>query len=533
MDPSVVVNCAAYTAVDRAEQEPEQAFAVNAGGAANLASAAAERSLPIIHLSTDYVYAGTGSAPHRESAPVAPLNVYGASKAAGDAAVTAANPAHLLLRVSWVFGVYGSNFVKTMLRLGRERPELRVVDDQRGGPTEARDIADAILVIAAICRRPGFDAWGIYHFAGAPSTSWHGFAEAIFARSGGAGPSLVTIATRDYPTPARAPVKLEHRLRSHPAGLRDRSAGLAKLALARHRTTRRGGAVKGIILAGGTGSRLWPITKVVSKQLLPVHDKPMIYYPLTTLMLAGIREILIITTPHDAAQFRALLGDGSAWGLELRYAIQPSPDGLAQAFLIGRDFIDGSRSALVLGDNLFYGQGFQAILRRAAQSRAGAVIFGYWVRDPTQYGVIDLAPNGAVRGIVEKPSAPPSNYAVTGLYFYDQHVCRDRRDASAVGAWRARNHRPQQSCTCAKAAWSCETLGRGFAWLDTGTPESLLHAAEFVATVEARQGLKIACPEEVAWRQNWIDDARLEMLAANLKANAYGRYLLELLQLGR
>jgi dTDP-4-dehydrorhamnose reductase len=205
-NPSLIVNCAAYTAVDRAEQELERAFAVNAEGAANLAKAAAERNLPIIHLSTDYVYAGTGSTPHLEATPVAPLNVYGASKAAGDTAVAAANPAHLLLRVSWVFGVYGANFVKALLRLGRERPELRVVDDQRGGPTEARDIADVILVLAAMCRRPGFDAWGTYHFSGAPSTSWHGFAEAIFARSSGPKPSLVKIVTRDYPTPARRPL---------------------------------------------------------------------------------------------------------------------------------------------------------------------------------------------------------------------------------------------------------------------------------------------------------------------------------------
>jgi dTDP-4-dehydrorhamnose reductase len=205
-DLSVVVNCVAYTAVDRAELEPERAFAVNAKGAATLANAAAERDLPIIHLSTDYVYAGTGSAPHGETAPIAPINVYGASKAAGDAAVAAANPAHLLLRVSWVFGVYGTNFVKTMLRLGREHPELRIVDDQRGGPTEARDIADAVRIIAADCREPHFDAWGTYHFAGAPSTSWHGFAEAIFARRRAARPSLVKITSRDYPTPARRPL---------------------------------------------------------------------------------------------------------------------------------------------------------------------------------------------------------------------------------------------------------------------------------------------------------------------------------------
>jgi len=208
-DPAVVVNLAAYTAVDRAERESERAFAVNAAGAANVAKMAAARNLPIIHLSTDYVYAGAGATPFSETSPIAPVNVYGESKAAGDAAVAATNPAHLLLRVSWVFGVHGANFVKTMLRLGRERLELRVVDDQRGGPTEARDIADAILVMAAACREPGFDEWGTYHFAGAPSTSWHGFAQAIFARSRGPTPSLAKIASSDYPTPARRPLNSE------------------------------------------------------------------------------------------------------------------------------------------------------------------------------------------------------------------------------------------------------------------------------------------------------------------------------------
>jgi glucose-1-phosphate thymidylyltransferase len=286
--------------------------------------------------------------------------------------------------------------------------------------------------------------------------------------------------------------------------------------------------MKGIILAGGTGSRLWPITRVVSKQLLPVHDKPMIYYPLTTLMLAEIREILIITTPHEAPQFQALLGDGSSWGLDLRYAVQPNPGGLAQAFLIGRDFIAGRRSALVLGDNIFYGEGFSAVLRRAAASRAGAVVFTYWVREPSQYGVIDFAPDGRVRALVEKPPNPPSNFAVTGLYFYDEHVAEiaGTLKPSARGELEITDLNNQY---LRAGRLDVAKLGRGFAWLDTGTPESLRQAAEFIATVEARQGLKVACPEEVAWRLGWIDDAQLEVLAAQFKGNSYGQYLLELL----
>jgi glucose-1-phosphate thymidylyltransferase len=439
-----------------------------------------------------------------------------------------------------------------MLRLGAARDEVGVVDDQRGAPIFADDLAAALLRMgeAMLDAEAGDAAFGVFHLAGAPDTTWHGFARAIIdgaARRGAPIPRLKPIATADYPTRARRPA--DSRLDCgriaavHGIAQPDWRRGLARAldalvgperAAAVHPipSTRRSD-MKGIVLAGGAGTRLHPVTLAVSKQLLPVYDKPMVYYPLSVLMLAGIREVLLISTPHDLPLFRRLLGDGSQWGIRIEFAEQEKPNGIAQAFVIGERFLAGEPSALVLGDNIFHGHGLEQTLTESVAGLSlpgarGASVFAYRVADPERYGVVEFDGEGRALTLEEKPRAPRSDWAVTGLYFYDGRASEMARalKPSARGELEITD---LNKAYLADGSLRVARLGRGYAWLDTGTHESLLEAGEFVRAIEKRTGQKVASPEEIAWHKGFIGAHELRRLAAGLRSSGYGAYLETLL----
>jgi glucose-1-phosphate thymidylyltransferase len=549
--PQLVANAAAYTAVDRAEDDPAAAMAVNRDGAGALAAAAEMCGAALLQVSTDYVFDGGKGAPYAEDDAVAPLGVYGASKLAGEQAALAANPRTAVLRTAWVCSANGQNFLRTMLRLGAERAEVGVVGDQRGAPIFCDDLAAAIVRMAdaLVAAEAGAPEFGVFHLAGAPDTTWHGFAEAIFdgaARRGTKAPRLKAIATADYPTRAKRPADSRlgcARIHAvHGIGRPDWRAGLARALdtlvgpvprpIPLPATPRRT-AMKGIVLAGGAGTRLHPVTLAISKQLLPVYDKPMVYYPLSVLMLAGIRDVLLISTPHDLPLFRRLLGDGSQWGIRIEYAEQEKPNGIAQAFILGEQFLAGQPSALVLGDNIFHGHGLEetlvdSVAQLSAPGATGASVFAYRVADPERYGVVEFDRDGRALSLEEKPKAPRSDWAVTGLYFYDGR-------ASAMARALKPSARGELEITDLNKAYLADgslrvaKLGRGYAWLDTGTHDSLLEAGEFVRAIETRTGQKVCAPEEIAWHKGFIDAATLRRLALPLRNSGYGAYLETLL----
>ncbi|MBI9281606.1 dTDP-4-dehydrorhamnose reductase [Escherichia coli] len=464
--PDIIVNAAAHTAVDKAESEPKFAQLLNATSVEAIAKAANEVGAWVIHYSTDYVFPGTGEIPWQEEDATAPLNVYGETKLAGEKALQEHCAKHLIFRTSWVYAGKGNNFAKTMLRLAKEREELAVINDQFGAPTGAELLADCTAhAIRVALNKP--EVAGLYHLVASGTTTWHDYAALVFEEARKAGIPLALNKLNAVPTTAYpTPARRPHNSRLNTEKFQQNS---------------------------------------------------------------GIRDILIISTPQDTPRFQQLLGDGSQWGLNLQYKVQPSPDGLAQAFIIGEEFIGGDDCALVLGDNIFYGHDLPKLMDVAVNKESGATVFAYHVNDPERYGVVEFDNNGTAISLEEKPLEPKSNYAVTGLYFYDNDVVEMAKNLkpSARGELEITDI---NRIYMEQGRLSVAMMGRGYAWLDTGTHQSLIEASNFIATIEERQGLKVSCPEEIAYRKGFIDAEQVKVLAEPLKKNAYGQYLLKMIK---
>ena len=532
---SVLINAAAYTKVDEAETEKGELLAnsVNTEGVSNLAEIARENDLVLVHISTDYVYDGIEKN-HREDEPFNPLNVYGESKAAGDEIVAKLSK-YYILRTSWVIGE-GKNFIRSMLDLGRQGRELNIVSDQIGRPTFTDELGRAIDFILR-----NRAAYGTYNVSndGQP-VSWADLARKAFSLAGIDTSKIHNVTTAEYfadkPNSAKRPLNSTFdlsKLKSTgftPKDWEDSLKDYLKTSLAidikEHIKVKENAIMKGIILAGGSGTRLYPITRAISKQLMPIYDKPMIYYPLSTLMQAGIKDILIITTPKDQQQFQDLLGDGSDLGISLNYAAQPKPEGLAQAFIIGEEFIGKDKVALILGDNIFYGNDFDKSLKQCTDPDGG-VVFAYQVSDPERYGVVEFDDDKKAISIEEKPKTPKSNYAVVGLYFYDNSVVDIAKKIKP-------SDRGELEITSVNEEYlklgklKVKTMDRGSVWLDTGTHDSMNDASEYIRVIEKRTGMKIGCIEEIAWREGFIGNDQLQSLAEPLVKSGYGKYLLQL-----
>lgn len=513
--PYFIVNCAAYTNVDGCETNFDLANAVNGVAVGNIAQAAKLVDATLIQISTDYVFDGElpVEKAYTEEMEPCPVSAYGKTKLLGEENAKKAEK-YYILRTAWLYG-QGNNFVRTMLKLAQTREEISVVCDQHGSPTSTTTLCE--IIEAMLEKEPEY---GIYHSTNEGFTTWYEFAKKIFELSG-KQITVKPVTSEEYPTPTKRPHNSQlskeklHRIRSISERL---CRGFKRVF------ERREDIMKGIILAGGSGTRLYPITLAVSKQLLPVYDKPMIYYPLSTLMQAGINEVLIISTPVHISAFEALLGTGEELGMKLSYKVQEKPVGLADAFRLGADFIGEDSVSLILGDNMIYGPGLETMLQEASSLTEGGVIFGYEVSDPTSYGVVEMDADGNAISIEEKPEQPKSNLAVPGLYFYDNTVVEIAKNIqpSARGEIEITDVNKEYMN---RGNLKVLTLGRGFAWFDTGTPDRLNDAADFVKAIELRQGTQIACLEEIAYQNKWISKEQALELAKKYGKTEYGHYI--------